>query len=165
LQRAWFTQGAVGLPFITEQYCQHRTASMPANPSLHTLAIMTLACTCWMQLVCSTRSLLRLVHPLQAVALHLLATLLSADKSSTVLAEVCHREKVPKALLDSVVAHAEGVVMQHSSKAQVRWLSLNTQVLRQWIDTPAGPKLLLVYAVLCRGQSITFSTSQQARGS
>lgn len=56
---------------------------------------------------------------LQAVALHLLATLVSADKSSTVLAEVCHREKVPKALLDSVVAHAEGVVMQHSSKAQV----------------------------------------------
>ena len=57
---------------------------------------------------------------LQAVALHLLATLLSADKSSTALAEVCYREKVPKALLDSVVAHAEGVVMQHSSKAQVR---------------------------------------------
>jgi hypothetical protein len=55
----------------------------------------------------------------QAVALHLLATLLSADKSSTALAEVCHREKVPKALLDSVVANAEGVVMQHSNKAQV----------------------------------------------
>lgn len=68
------------------------------------------------------------VQCLQAVALHLLATLLSADKSSTVLAEVCHREKVPKALLASVVAHAEGVVMQHSSKAQVRWLSLSTQL-------------------------------------
>jgi hypothetical protein len=62
------------------------------------------------------------LYVLQAVALHLLATLLSADKSSTALAEVCHREKVPKALLDSVVAHAEGVVMQHSSKAQVRVL-------------------------------------------
>lgn len=62
--------------------------------------------------------------------LHLLSTLLSSDKHSTALAEVLHRERVPKALLDSVVAHAEGVVMQHSSKSQVRvwcgtcWMSV-----------------------------------------
>lgn len=57
---------------------------------------------------------------LQAVALHLLSGLLSADKSSTVLAELLHRDKVPRALLDCVVGHAEAVIMSHAHKAQVR---------------------------------------------
>jgi hypothetical protein len=56
----------------------------------------------------------------QAVALHLLTALLAADKS-TALAEVCHREKLPKALLESVVSNASSVIEQHSSKTQV-WL-------------------------------------------
>lgn len=71
---------------------------------------------------------------LQAVAVHLLSALLAADKSSTALAEVCHREKLPKALLDSVVANAEAVVMQHSSKAQVSLGVCNASVptMRVW---------------------------------
>jgi len=56
----------------------------------------------------------------QAVALHLLSGLLSADKSSTVLAELLHRDKVPRALLDCVVGHAEAVIMSHAHQAQVR---------------------------------------------
>lgn len=88
--------------------------------------------------------------------MHLLSALLAADKSSTALAEVCHREKLPKALLDSVVANAEAVVMQHSSKAHVSLGICNAVVLTMNRDTfscmSASPYMLCLSQMfaLCR---------------
>lgn len=56
---------------------------------------------------------------LQAVALHLLSALVSADPASTALADALHRNDVPRGLLRSVAEHAPHILLQPAHKAQV----------------------------------------------
>jgi hypothetical protein len=59
---------------------------------------------------------------LQAVALHLLSALVSADPASTALADALHRKDVPRGLLHSVADHAPQILLQPAHKAQVHCL-------------------------------------------
>lgn len=64
----------------------------------------------------------------QAVALHLLSALVSADPASTALADALHRNDVPRGLLRSVAEHAPHILLQPAHKAQAALLVLEAQL-------------------------------------
>jgi hypothetical protein len=55
----------------------------------------------------------------QAVALHLLSSLVAADPSSTALADALHRADVPIGLLKSVAESAPHILLRPARKSQV----------------------------------------------
>ncbi|KAF6258705.1 hypothetical protein COO60DRAFT_1638930 [Scenedesmus sp. NREL 46B-D3] len=68
------------------------------------------------------------LRSLHAVALHLLSALVSADPSSTALADALHRSDVPRGLLRSVAEHAPQILLQPAHKAQAALLVLEAQL-------------------------------------
>jgi hypothetical protein len=99
---------------------QQSLASTKLADALHRNNMLLCLTTC-------TPLLFILLFFLQAVALHLLSALVSADPASTKLADALHRNNVPRGLLQSVAEHAPHILLQPAHKAQV-WDSHNDYV-------------------------------------